>query len=120
MGIWILELRGVLICPGTNFLESCSITTVLKRALSREQNARGDDEEENNGIGKIENGSQDFGIWPFFHKKSGSNFPPSGPNTLLKIVKLDIYVVLFVSLEGSLINLATWIYCILVLFFLIF
>ena len=37
---------------GTIFLDSCSIFSVLKRALCRKQNTRRDGEEENSGSGK--------------------------------------------------------------------
>ena len=45
-----------------NYLESCLITNVLTKAISRKQ----DDEKENAGLGKSKNSSPDFGIWPIF------------------------------------------------------
>ena len=46
-------------------LESCLITTVLKRALSWEQNTQRDEEEENMGLGKLKfvRGFQDMAIF---------------------------------------------------------
>ena len=46
----------------TIFQGSCSIVTVLERALLRKQNTRQDDEEENLGSGKS-NRIEDFGIY---------------------------------------------------------
>ena len=40
------------LCRGTIVLESCLITTNFRRELSREQNTRLDDEEENTGTVK--------------------------------------------------------------------
>ena len=52
-GYWIEHLPGRLVLyHGIIFLRSCLIATVLKRAFSREQNTRRDDEEENTGSGK--------------------------------------------------------------------
>ena len=55
------------------FLESCSITNVLKRAFRQEQKTRRDDEEENTGSGKSIIVHEISGYGQFFHGKSGSN-----------------------------------------------
>ena len=65
-------------------IESCSITTVLKRALSWEQNTRRDDKESNIVHGIAGNDQ-------FFHGKSESNTPwwaPFNAGSILMVLKM--------------------------------
>ena len=64
---------------GAMFPRGCSIVTVLKRAFSREQNTRRDDEEENSGSGKSKNFYEISGYGRFLHGKSGFNISSGGP-----------------------------------------
>ena len=66
----------MLFSPGKTLLESCSITTVLKKALRREQNTRGIDEEEYTEKSKTLH--EISGFAQLFHGKLGSNSPPPG------------------------------------------
>ena len=86
-----------------NYELNCSITTVLNKTLSREQNTRRDDEDENSGSGKSKNINGISGYGRFFHGKSGSNTPPGGPlyirdldpiiSRQVKSYKLESYLV---------------------------
>ena len=66
----------LILYPGTIFLKSCFIVTLLKRAPSREHNNRRDDEEENWGSGKSKMFLGISGHCRFFHGKSEFNTPP--------------------------------------------
>ena len=83
-----------------NILGSCSINTVLNKALSREQNTRRYDENKNLGSGKSKNLNGISGYGRFFHKKSGSNTPPGGPLTDFTLFSHAFYTN-FLYGEGS-------------------
>ena len=74
--------------PGNIFLGNCSIVTVLEGALSRKQNTRQNDEEENSGLGKLNIFHRISEYDQFFHGKSGSNTPPGGPFFREKVIKV--------------------------------
>ena len=78
------SLGGPLSCPGTIFLESCSITIVLKEALRRDQNTS-QAKEENMGSGKSKIVHGKYA--KFFHWKDGSNTPQVA--STIKVTKLE-------------------------------